>query len=256
MMPMSNAKDFLARWSQRKREAAEKAADIGSMSSRTRELDRRSGEGDPGPTSPSALTDGSRLSRSTAAAGAALDRSAGTTSPRAEFDLSQLPPLDSITAQTDIRPFLAPGVPVEVARAALRRVWAVDPAIRDHIGLAENSWDFNAPGSIPGFGSLEMTDELRQAVDRMLQRAPQEPKVAEEARPIRSSQAEGESTAPSAEAAPSTLSQRVEESHECDGTQQLQAAEIGPPPEVEKAKVTQSVSCKRHDGALPRVGDR
>jgi hypothetical protein len=36
------------------------------------------------------------------------------------------------------------------------------PKIRDFVGLAENAWDFNAPGSIAGFGPLEMTEELRR----------------------------------------------------------------------------------------------
>jgi 6-methylsalicylate decarboxylase len=45
-----------------------------------------------------------------------------------------------------IRAFLRPGVPAELARAALRRAWVADPAIRDFIGLAESSRDFNAPG--------------------------------------------------------------------------------------------------------------
>ena len=39
------------------------------------------------------------------------------------FDLASLPSLDSITAVTDVRAFLAPGVPTELARAALRRAW-------------------------------------------------------------------------------------------------------------------------------------
>jgi hypothetical protein len=78
------------------------------------------------------------------------------------FDLASVPPIESITADTDIRAFLAPGVPAELARGALRRVWATDPKIRDFVGLADYDWDFNAPGSLPGFGSLEMTDELRQ----------------------------------------------------------------------------------------------
>src|SRR5450432_2756337 len=59
-----------------------------------------------------------------------------------EFDLASLPSLDSITAVTDIRAFLKPGVPADLARAALRRAWAADPAIRDFKGLAENDWDF------------------------------------------------------------------------------------------------------------------
>jgi hypothetical protein len=42
--------------------------------------------------------------------------------------------------------------------AALRRAWSADPAIRDFIGLSENSWDFNAPDGVPGFGS-PITDD-------------------------------------------------------------------------------------------------
>ena len=70
------------------------------------------------------------------------------------FDAANLPPIESIGAASDIRPFLAPGVPADLTRAALRRAWSTDPAIRDFIGLSENSWDFNAPDGVPGFGSL------------------------------------------------------------------------------------------------------
>jgi hypothetical protein len=74
--------------------------------------------------------------------------------PKPEFDLASLPSLDSITAATDIRAFLAPGVPQSLARAALRRAWAADPAIRDFKGLAENDWDFTDPNAMAGFGEL------------------------------------------------------------------------------------------------------
>jgi hypothetical protein len=79
-----------------------------------------------------------------------------------------LPPIETITAESDIRAFLAPGVPPELTRAALRRAWAADPKIRDFVGLADYDWDFNAPGAMTGFGSLEMTDELRQQIARMV----------------------------------------------------------------------------------------
>jgi hypothetical protein len=78
------------------------------------------------------------------------------------IDLSKLPPIESITATTDIRAFLAPGVPLELSRAALRRAWVVDPNIRTFIGIAENQWDFTAPESIPGFGSLAAVDDVRK----------------------------------------------------------------------------------------------
>ncbi len=80
------------------------------------------------------------------------------------FDITTLPSLESINAATDIRLFLQAGVPTDLMRAALRRVWTSDPTIKNFIGLAENSWDFTAPGGVPGFGPLEMTDEVRRMV--------------------------------------------------------------------------------------------
>ena len=80
------------------------------------------------------------------------------------FDPTHLPPIESITAASDVRAFLAPGVPVELSRAALRRAWMTDPAIRDFIGLAENQWDFTKPDAVPGFGPLELTPQVRRII--------------------------------------------------------------------------------------------
>jgi TorA maturation chaperone TorD len=77
----------------------------------------------------------------------------------ASFDPASLPPLESIIAGTDIRSFLGSGVPVELTKAALRRAWATDPAIRDFIGIAESQWDFNDPTAMPGFGPLRALGE-------------------------------------------------------------------------------------------------
>ena len=76
----------------------------------------------------------------------------------ATLDLASLPPLQSIAAGTDIRSFLGSSVPIELTRAALRRAWVTDPAIRDFVGIAENQWDFNDPTAIPGFGPLRSED--------------------------------------------------------------------------------------------------
>jgi hypothetical protein len=78
-----------------------------------------------------------------------------------------LPPIEAIESTSDIKAFLAPGVPLELTRAALRRAWTADPAIRDFIGLCENAWDFNAPGGVPGFGSLDLED-IRRFVGQVL----------------------------------------------------------------------------------------
>jgi len=85
-----------------------------------------------------------------------------------EFDLTTLPPLESINALTDVTAFLQKGVPAELARAALRRVWTADPAIRDFVGLAENAWDFTDPAAMPGFGPLEATDEVRAMIAQVV----------------------------------------------------------------------------------------
>jgi len=107
-----------------------------------------------------------------------------------EFDLSSLPPVESIGAGTDIRAFLQKGVPLELSRAALRRAWVSDPAIRDFIEVAENQWDFATGSDIPGFGPLEASDDVRRMVAEMFQgrldapvveRAPTENSVQESA---------------------------------------------------------------------------
>jgi hypothetical protein len=129
--------EFLARWSRRKRQA--KVAADAPAPAQTAET--------PNPASPVTAEDPAN----------------------AEVDLSSLPPIDSITAATDVAAFLRQGIPQDLSRAALRRAWASDPTIRDFVGLAENAWDFNDPHAMPGFGPLDYSDEqLGALVDRIV----------------------------------------------------------------------------------------
>jgi Protein of unknown function (DUF3306) len=177
---MSERENFLARWSRRKLEIDEKyqAADPVAQPADDRpEKDEEVARGQPD-TTPATATDG-----------------VGAAEP--EFDLlSQLPSIESITATTDIRPFLTPGVPPELTRAALRRAWSIDPNIRDYIGLAENQWDFNS-GDLPGFGPLELTEDLRKFVAEIVGGGPAP--VAEPA-PERAARGDADSTEPVADA--------------------------------------------------------
>src|SRR5207302_4676808 len=86
--------------------------------------------------------------------------------PVASDATASLPPIESLDASSDITPFLAPGVPAELTRRALRHAWHTDPAIRDFVGLSENAWDFNAPGGVPGFGPLTPED-IRRLLDEL-----------------------------------------------------------------------------------------
>ena len=86
---------------------------------------------------------------------------------------------------TDIRAFLAPGVPKELARAALRRAWSADPAIRDFKGLAENDWDFTDPTAMPGFGALPEGTDIKKMVAQIFGEGekPAEPTPPQASRP-------------------------------------------------------------------------
>lgn len=126
--------DFLKRWSRRKQEA-------------------RVAEGEP--------------PQPAAEIGVPAHDASTTAEP--EIDLAKLPALDSITAATDITEFLRKGIPAELSRAALRRAWAADPAIRDFVGLAENAWDFTDPSAMAGFGDLQGTPEqIAAMVERVM----------------------------------------------------------------------------------------
>jgi hypothetical protein len=138
--------NFVTRWSRRKREVL------------------RDAEGTKAPT-PQAASEGAAEDK--VSGDAPPVRSYAPDSVEPPFDPASLPPIESITAETDIRAFLAPGVPAELSRAALRRVWTSDPKIRNFVGLADYDWDFNAPGSMAGFGPLQIIDELRQVVARI-----------------------------------------------------------------------------------------
>jgi hypothetical protein len=98
-----------------------------------------------------------------------------------------LPPVESIDAATDVTAFLRKGIPQELSRAALRRAWSADPAIRDFVGLAENAWDFNDPNAMAGFGPLDYSAEqvgalVRRIVGGVVEAAESPAKLAAEAR--------------------------------------------------------------------------
>ena len=153
---MSEREDFLARWSRRKRQGIGK---VGIEKVAADKVEDAPAAAAPG--APERTADGDK----------SPDKEAPLLEPSEPlFDPTTLPSIESITAETDIRAFLAPGVPAELTRAALRRAWAADPKIRDFVGLADYAWDFHTPGAMAGFGPLEMTDELRREIVGMLTR--------------------------------------------------------------------------------------
>jgi len=53
-----------------------------------------------------------------------------------------LPPVDSLTAESDFTPFLRTGVPEDLHRQALRKLWASDPIYANDDGLKDYADDY------------------------------------------------------------------------------------------------------------------
>lgn len=151
---MNDPEAFITRWSRRKREAlretdesASSCRDSVANSSPPPCVEAAKGEGEEaaGPVVP-----------------APVDPA---------FDPAGLPPIESIAAETDIRAFLAPGVPSDLTRAALRRTWVSDPGIRNFVGLADYDWDFNAADAVAGFGPLPIIEGIGKTAARFVENA-------------------------------------------------------------------------------------
>ena len=160
-------KGFLARWSQRKQEAKQPEA-----------------KPEPSAAAPDAV---------------AQDQSGEAAE---EFDLSSLPKLEDITGTTDISTFLRKGVPENLRNAALRKSWALDPAVRNYVNPAlEYAYDWNAPGGVPGGGELGAGFDVAGMVAQIMGDAPS----AEAETPTESTDAPATAAGPSSEVAASEV---------------------------------------------------
>jgi hypothetical protein len=128
-----DGKSFLSRWSQRKQEAKQPDRDAPAAEAE-------------GPTGPVAERE---------------------TEP--EFDLSSLPKLEDLTATTDITAFLRKGVPESLRNAALRKSWALDPAIRNYVNPAlDYAYDWNTPGGVPGSSEIGAGMDVARLVSQIM----------------------------------------------------------------------------------------
>ena len=126
-------KSFLARWSQRKHEAKQPDRDAPTVNADA-------------PSGPVAESDVAQ-----------------------EFDLSSLPKLEDMTATTDITAFLRKGVPEHLRNAALRKSWALDPAIRNYVNPAlDYAYDWNTPGGVPGSSEIGTGMDVARLVSQIM----------------------------------------------------------------------------------------
>lgn len=145
---MSDDDAFLSRWSRRKREVERETA---------------LKEGAP---KQSQLASDEEAARGLAERDAPLDEA--TLAER----IAALPSIDDICETTDVTPFMQTWVPNALRTQALRKLWTVDRAVREHVIFADYALDYNAPGGAPGYGSFEGSIEMAKRALESFSRDP------------------------------------------------------------------------------------
>jgi len=93
----------------------------------------------------------------------------GDATQEVEFDLSSLPKLEELTGTTDITAFLRKGVPEHLRNEALRKSWALDPAIRNYVNPAlDYAYDWNTPGGVPGSSEIGSGMDVARLVSQIM----------------------------------------------------------------------------------------
>ena len=215
---MNDPDNFLSRWSRRKREAGD-GKDKEEKASEARAEPARENE----PVRPDSTP----------------------YAPSSKLDVESLPPIETISAETDITAFMRAGVPETLKHAALRRAWSADPAIRDFMGPTENYWDAAGPDGIPGFGDIDPNLDVRRIVSELFGETPRQETPTESdtdrmaespALPVQI-RAEGTEVPQASPTPPEDVPQRDENA----------AAQTEPLEAVPEKKIS-----RRHGGAMPQ----
>lgn len=128
------AGDFLSRWSRRKFEAREGGADTGGV-----------------------------VAGASQAAGEA-DAGGETAQPERELTDADMPPLESLTAESDFTPFMSPGVSDGLRRLALRKLFG-QPAFNVTDGLNDYDEDYTQFASLGNVVTHEMKRMLKRELE-------------------------------------------------------------------------------------------
>ncbi|HET7804018.1 MAG TPA: DUF3306 domain-containing protein [Pseudolabrys sp.] len=212
---MNDPDNFLSRWSRRKREADESkhGEEDKAVANPVPESQQRGPVTEPDTAAP-------------------------------EFDIEDLPSIETISADTDITDFMRTRVPEALKHAALRRAWSSDPRIRDFVELNENYWDAAGPDGIPGFGDLDPNLDVQRLVSELFGETP---------RQDTSSQSQSDDVADSsgspAQKPPAAISptEPTVVSDNLPQSNENAAAQTEPPQPASEKKFA-----RRHGGAMPR----
>jgi hypothetical protein len=149
-MPMSG-EGFLSRWSRRKVEERRGDSPVveAPEAPPTGGEDVASGPAEPLTTAPDVVPVPDELSRE---------------------EIEALPPVEDVATADELkRLFLRKGVPGLLRNAALRRIWAMNPAISNYVDVARDyAYDWNVPGGVPGNGGSLLAADAKALAARLL----------------------------------------------------------------------------------------
>ncbi|WP_439553213.1 DUF3306 domain-containing protein [Falsiroseomonas sp.] len=172
------------------------------------------------------------------------------------IDLSTLPRIDELSVTSDLAPFLRPGIPAALRSAALRRMWSLDPAIRDYIGPVEYQWDFNTPGGLPNGFASELIGDVQKLLAQAIGAVEEKPASLDDAAPPEEAPLPEPGTLPEPGALPDSGPAVMVEAPAMLPPGATLASPIAPPPMA--ALPTTEEDCggpqprrRRHGGALP-----
>lgn len=226
---------FIARWSRLKGAAAQEGAEAAA------------------PAPPSTASPAPPSTTSPAAS--PVGRPDPAPPPLSPDEIAALPPVETLTPLSDITPFLRKGVPTLLRNAALRRMWSLNPAIRDYVDDAmEYAMDWNAPGAIAGNGPLAAGDDPLAMARKLMGGAPRAAPDARNAPEQAAEAAAGRAspTAPAAAAdAPQVSQQNAPRIAPPDAAPRAAEAGAVTGADASRAAAPEPVRRRRHGGAAP-----
>ena len=169
----------------------------------------------------------------------------------APFDPSKLeiplPSLDDLKPGDSLVAFMQRGVPDVIRNAALRKMWALDPMVRDFRSEAlDYAYDWNTPGGIPGItGPLAPTDNVEGMVEALFRPMEELKETAQELSDTLDAVTQSKDQPM---AAPDPVKAKPEPGPDLIA-ESAQKVEI----KAEKPAETAEMPKKRHGGAMPQV---
>lgn len=219
---------FLARWSRRKRAAPEARG----------ERDFANGPAD------------------AATPAVASAKASGKASVGEAVDHTKLPRVDDLRPSDSIEAFLRSGVPEALQRLAMRKAWVLDPAIRDFVEMAENQYDWNVPGGVPGFGDIapgtDVTALLDQAIGKLARAGEGSANDADVTKELRTTAAaEGDQSLPSVIRPVGAAAGAATDARPASDAQPAVRSDAPPEKVLVAEQDPGAVRRRRHGGALP-----